>query len=132
MPRKALPDLADAASHIGRAQTYRAVITHPLVRGAYDERGSIQVPDIPDIRALAASALPAERDAPAGPKYQTRRARRQGQRQRRERVRSGAPRPEPTAKPTPKPTAKPAATPSHAATPEPTPDVTPEATAVPS
>ena len=58
VPRKALPDLADAASHIGRAQTYRAVITHPLVRGAYDERGSIQVPDIPDIRALAASLFP--------------------------------------------------------------------------
>ena len=51
----------------GATQTYRAVITHPLVRGAYDERGSIQVPDIPDIRALAASALPTERDAPAGP-----------------------------------------------------------------
>ena len=70
VPRKALPDLADAASHIGRAQTYRAVITHPLVRGAYDERGSIQVPDIPDIRALAASLFPPSGTLPPD-RYQT-------------------------------------------------------------
>ena len=130
VPRKALPDLADAASHIGRAQTYRAVITHPLVRGAYDERGSIQVPDIPDIRALAASLFPPSGTLPPD-RYQTAepvgKVSGSG-------VSGCAPAatPRPTAKPTPKPTAKPAATPSHAATPKPTPDVTPEVTAVPS
>jgi LCP family protein required for cell wall assembly len=132
VPRKALPDLADAASHIGRAQTYRAVITHPLVRGAYDVRGSIQVPDIPDIRALAASLFPPSGTLPPD-RFQT--AEPVGKV-------SGsgvsgcapAPTPRPTPRPTPKPTAKPAATPSHAATPKPTPTphVTPEATAVPS
>ena len=64
VPRKKLPDLADAAANINRKGTYRAVITHPLVRGAYDSRGSIQKPDIGDIRALAANDLPADRDAP--------------------------------------------------------------------
>ena len=120
VPRKALPDLADAASHIGRAQTYRAVITHPLVRGAYDERGSIQVPDIPDIRALAASLFPPSGTLPPD-RFQT--AEPVGKV-------SGsgvsgcapAPTPRPTPRPTPKPTAKPAATPSHAATPKPTPN----------
>ena len=132
VPRKALPDLADAASHIGRAQTYRAVITHPLVGARYDERGSIQVPDIPDIRALAASLFPPSGTLPPD-RFQT--AEPVGKV-------SGsgvsgcapAPTPRPTPRPTPKPTAKPAATPSHAATPKPTPTphVTPEATAVPS
>ena len=34
VPRKLLPDLADAATKIGRNGTYRAVITHPLVASA--------------------------------------------------------------------------------------------------
>jgi LCP family protein required for cell wall assembly len=55
VPRKVLPDLADAASHITRKQTYRAVITHPLVKGAFDSRGSIQKPDVAGIRKLGAS-----------------------------------------------------------------------------
>ena len=58
VPRKKLPDLADAAANINRKGTYRAVITHPLVRGAYDSRGSIQKPDIGDIRALANAIFP--------------------------------------------------------------------------
>ena len=58
VPRKKLPDLADAAANIDRKGTYRAVITHPLVRGAYDSRGSIQNPDIGDIRALAGKIFP--------------------------------------------------------------------------
>jgi polyisoprenyl-teichoic acid--peptidoglycan teichoic acid transferase len=130
VPRKALPDLADAASHIGRDQTYRAVITHPLVRGAYDERGSIQVPDIPDIRALAASLFPPSGTLPPD-RYQTAepvgKVSGSG-------VSGCAPAatPRPTPKPTPKPTAKPTPTPSHASTPKPTPVVTPEVTAVPS
>ncbi len=50
VPRKVLPDLADAATHITRRQTYGAGITHPLVDGTYDSRGSIQRPDVPAIR----------------------------------------------------------------------------------
>jgi hypothetical protein len=108
------------------------VITHPLVRGAYDVRGSIQVPDIPDIRALAASLFPPSGTLPPD-RYQT--AEPVGKV-------SGSgvsgcapaatPKPKATPKPTPKPTAKPAATPSHVPTPGPTPPKTPEATAAPS
>ena len=36
VPRKMLPDLADYASQVGRDQTYRAVITHPLVGSGND------------------------------------------------------------------------------------------------
>jgi LCP family protein required for cell wall assembly len=122
VPRKALPDLAEAASRIGRAQTYRAVITQPLVRGAYDERGSIQVPDIPDIRALASSLFPPSGTLPPD-RYQTAEPVGKVSGSGVSGCAPAAP-PRPTAKPTPKPTAKPAATPSHAATPEPTPEVT--------
>jgi LCP family protein required for cell wall assembly len=54
VPRDIVPAIADVASRVGRSSTYRAVITHPLVRPGYDARGSIQLPDIPAIRALAA------------------------------------------------------------------------------
>ncbi|HEX2754730.1 MAG TPA: LCP family protein, partial [Candidatus Limnocylindrales bacterium] len=59
IPRKLVPDLADIATKIGRKQTYRAVITHPLVKGDYDGRGSIQVPDVAAIRKLVAAMFPA-------------------------------------------------------------------------
>jgi cell envelope-related transcriptional attenuator-like protein len=58
VPRKILPDLAEAASEITRKRTYRAVITRPLVRGGYDSRGSIQIPDVGDIRKLSAAIFP--------------------------------------------------------------------------
>ena len=123
VPRGKLPDLADAASNVGRGETYRAVIDHPLVRGRYDSRGSIQVPDIPDIRALAAQLFtPAGTRPPAKFLAPEPSGKLSG---------SGVsacrpaatprPRPPSTPKPTPKPTAKP--------TPTPTP---PEPTAVPS
>src|SRR5204862_6089644 len=50
IPRSLVPDLADMATRIGRKQTYRVVITHPPVKGAFDGRGSIQVPDVAAIR----------------------------------------------------------------------------------
>jgi LCP family protein required for cell wall assembly len=59
IPRKLVPDLADMATKIGRKQTYRAVITHPLVKGASDSRGSIQKPDVKAIRKLVAALFPA-------------------------------------------------------------------------
>jgi LCP family protein required for cell wall assembly len=55
VPRSMLPDLATWAAEVGRGDTYRAVITHPLVKSGFDVRGSIQIPDVPAIRALAAS-----------------------------------------------------------------------------
>jgi len=116
VPRKVLPDLADAATHITRKQTYRAVITHPLVDGTYDSRGSIQKPDVPAIRKLAASIFtptgtlpPAKYLAPAS----TGSVSGSG-------VSSCRPpaTPRPTPQPTPKPTPKPAtAAPTAAATP---------------
>ena len=48
VPRKVLPDLADAMAKIGREDTYRAVITSPLVSSGFDARGSIQLPNSTD------------------------------------------------------------------------------------
>src|SRR5438309_4881276 len=57
VPRSLVPGLADIASRIGRPQTYRSVITHPLVKAGYDSRGSIQLPDLATIRKLSAALL---------------------------------------------------------------------------
>jgi len=116
VPRKALPDLADAAARVGRGQTYRAVITRPLVRSGYDARGSIQIPDVPDIRALAAVLFPPSGTVPPA-RYlapeSTGKVSGSG-------VTSCAP--AATPRPTPKPTAQPSATLGPTATPEPTPE----------
>ena len=53
-----LPDLAAWAAEVDRADTYRAVVSHPLVKSGFDVRGSIQIPDVPAIRALAATLFP--------------------------------------------------------------------------
>lgn len=125
VPRKALPDLAEAASKIKRTDTYRAVITRPLVRSGFDDRGSIQIPVLKRIRALAADlftptgTLPAEDyQVPKGPSKPA--------------TSSGvssckpAATPKPTKKPTPKPTATPPSpTPEETPTPTPTPEETP-------
>ena len=58
VPREILPDLADIMAKVDRAHTFREVIKAPLVRQAFDARGSIQVPDIAGIRALAARIFP--------------------------------------------------------------------------
>ena len=49
-----IADWIDVASKVGRSDTFRVVIGHPYVRGAYDNRGSIQEPNLEKIRALAA------------------------------------------------------------------------------
>ena len=64
VPRELLPDLADLASQVGREQTYRAVVTHPLVGSGYDSRGSIQIPDLKAIRKLAAKLFPTDGSLP--------------------------------------------------------------------
>jgi LCP family protein required for cell wall assembly len=119
VPRKLLPDLADAAAKIGRDGTYRAVITHPLVGSGNDARGSIQIPDLKKIRALADDLFPTDGSLPvkryAVPKGSTKAANGSGVRGCGTRT---TPRPKPTPKPTKKPTAKPTATPTPTPTPE--------------
>jgi LCP family protein required for cell wall assembly len=65
VPRDLLPDLAELASQVGRQQTYRTVVTHPLVGSGFDVRGSIQIPDVPGIRALAARLFPTDGTLPS-------------------------------------------------------------------
>ena len=120
IPRKRLPDLAEAAAAIDRKHTYRAVITHPLVKSGFDRRGSIQLPVMKRIKALADKMFPIDGTLPddkyLAPKGSTKKATSSG-------VSSCAPRP--TKKPTPKPTKKP--TPKPTAAPTPTPEVDPGA-----
>ncbi len=128
VPRKVLPDMADAMAKIGRQDTFRTVITSPLVASRRDARGSIQVPSLRRIATLSEALFPLAGTLP-NEKY---------------RVGKGAPgaptssgvggcrpaaTPRPTARPTPKPTAKP--TPTPTATPDPTPEPTPEPTPTP-
>jgi anionic cell wall polymer biosynthesis LytR-Cps2A-Psr (LCP) family protein len=127
VPRGLLPDLADLASQVGREQTYRAVVAHPLVASGYDVRGSIQIPDVAGIRALAADLFPADGSLPslayALPKPSTTAAAGSG-------VAGCSPAPRPKPTPTPEPTT----TPTLGATPsvEPTPSESPGASADPS
>jgi LCP family protein required for cell wall assembly len=64
VPRDLLPDLAELAGAVGREQTYRTVVNHPLVRSGFDVRGSIQIPDVDAIRALAAALFPIDGTLP--------------------------------------------------------------------
>jgi LCP family protein required for cell wall assembly len=128
VPRKSLPDLADAMSRIGREDTYRSVITSPLVRSGFDKRGSIQLPNLARIEKLSNAVFPDSGKQPherylvgkgAGGKATT----------------SGiggcrpAATPRPTPRPTPKATPKP--TPKATATAAPTPNPTAEPTSDP-
>jgi LCP family protein required for cell wall assembly len=58
VPREMLPELADVMTRIDRTKTYRAVIDHPLVVSDFDDRGSIQVPDLKGIKTLASHLFP--------------------------------------------------------------------------
>jgi LCP family protein required for cell wall assembly len=65
VPRGLLPDLAELATEVGREQTFRAVVTHPLVSSGFDVRGSIQIPDVAGIRTLAAKLFPTDGSLPS-------------------------------------------------------------------
>jgi LCP family protein required for cell wall assembly len=123
VPRKMLPDLADAMTEIGRGRTYRSVITRPMVRGTLDSRGSVQIPDLRLIRKRAGQIFPPAGTLPEArfkaPKKQSGSATSKGISS----CRSSAPKP--TKKPTPKPTKKPTPKPTAAPTPTPTPEPTP-------
>jgi polyisoprenyl-teichoic acid--peptidoglycan teichoic acid transferase len=133
VPRDLVPGIADIAARVSRTSTYRTVVTHPLVRSGSDARGSIQLPDIAGIRALAAALFstpgtlpPAKYQVPpssgrvAGSGVGTCRP---------------AATPRPTARPTPRPTPtatpKPTNTPKPSKTPKPTPTPAPTPTPTP-
>jgi LCP family protein required for cell wall assembly len=124
VPRSILPDLADDMSSIGRNQTYRTVIDHPLVKPASDYRGSIQLPDYKGILALAAQMFPTPGTLPAK-QYAAPPASSGGGGSG---VGSCAPAPAPTPKATPKPGGTPSPSPAATASPtdeEPTPSPSP-------
>jgi polyisoprenyl-teichoic acid--peptidoglycan teichoic acid transferase len=119
VPRKRLPEFVDLAVKIDRTSTYRTVIKYPLVRGAYDARGSIQVPNVKEIRKLSKRLFPPAGEMPdkkfkVGGGTKTGKGTTSG-------IGSCAgaanPKPRSAPKPTPKPTQKP--------TPKPTPKATP-------
>jgi polyisoprenyl-teichoic acid--peptidoglycan teichoic acid transferase len=138
-----IADWIDIAIKVGRKDTFRVVMGHPYVAGAYDERGSIQKPNMKKIRSLANKLFtdPGVRpkgfdtmpSAGTGPTKHASSSSNCGIK--------ATPRPTPkaTKKPTPKPTAKPTAKPSATpkptakptASPEPTKEPTPEPTAEP-
>ena len=121
VPRRMVPDIVEWAKDVGREDTYRDVIDHPLVRGTLDRRGSVQIPDIKGIRALADRLFTPPGTAPAprfkAPAAKSGKATNGG---------IGDCAPARTPKPTPKPTKKPTPKPTTKATPKPTPEVTPE------
>ncbi len=113
-------EYADDAATIGRDHIYRAVITYPLVHGGRnDPRGSILIPRLDRIRALARQAYPAAGTLPVG--LETIPEDEDGPTKRRlPRVNCYLP-PKPTARPTAPRTPEPPAEPSA---PPPTPETT--------
>jgi len=107
-----VPDLVEWAKDVSRGDTYRDVIDHPLVRGTLDRRGSVQIPNIKGIRALAARLFTEPGTLPAAklkaPAAKPGKATSSG---------IGDCAPARTPRPTPKPTKKPAATPKPTAPP---------------
>jgi polyisoprenyl-teichoic acid--peptidoglycan teichoic acid transferase len=130
VPRKILPDLADTMSHVGRQDTYRTVITSPLIASGSDARGSIQIPNLKRITALSKVIFPPS-GTPPDQKYRVPKA--SGGSATTSGVAGCRPAPKPTPKPTKKPTPKPTVKPTAAPTPtlEATPDPTPEPTPAP-
>ena len=145
VPRKRLPEFVDLAVEIDRKSTYRTVVKYPLVRGAYDERGSIQVPNVKEIRKLSARLFPPAGEKPdkafkVGGGTKTGKGTTSGIGGCGS-VSTPKPKPKPTPKPTPKATPKPTPanptptppddTPEPTPEPEPTPDPTPTPTPEP-
>ncbi len=104
VPRSILPNLADTMAKVGRNQTFRAVITHPLVKPGFDYRGSIQLPDLAGILRLSAQIFPTTGTMPS-PQYAAPPASSGGGGG--SGVGDCAPAPTPTPRPTPKPTPNP-------------------------
>jgi hypothetical protein len=123
-------------TRLGRTDTYRAVISSPLVSSGFDARGSIQKPNLSRIQKLAAAIFP-QTGAKPDKKYQVAKAGPGGVQGSGVSSCGSAPSkpkpkatpkqtPKPNAKATPKPTAKPTSTPEPTATPtEASPEPTP-------
>lgn len=125
-----IADWIDIATQVSRKDTFRAVIGHPLVKGTSDARGSIQVPNIKKIRAMAAKLFTEPGVRPVG--FDTMPSAGTGATKKPSSSSScgvkATPRPTAKPKPTAKPTAKPTPKPTHKPTPEPTAEPTPEPT----
>ena len=132
-----IADWIGVASEVGRKDVFREVIARPLVKGAYDERGSIQVPNIKKIRALAKRLFTPVGVRPEG--FETMPAAGSGPTKRAGKSSTCgiAPTPRPTPKATPEADAQADPKPTPEAdrrsrppkpTAEPTPEVTPEVT----
>lgn len=121
IPPAVVRDLAPMAVDIGSKDIYKVVVTHPLVRPGFDQRGSIQLPDFKKIAALGAAMFTPVGTRPAD-KYVSKAptSTAKGPAQRAPSCTAPS-KPRPAPKPTPKPTHKP--------TPKPTPSPTPEPSA---
>jgi LCP family protein required for cell wall assembly len=64
LPRERLPVLAALAEEIGSGKTTNVVIKAPLVRGATNRYGSVQIPDVAAIRDVVAAAVPEPGEEP--------------------------------------------------------------------
>jgi LCP family protein required for cell wall assembly len=119
----AIGKYVEYAATIQRDHVYRAVITYPLVHGAAnDPRGSVLIPRMSQIRALAAAAFPPAGTLPGGletiPEQDSGTAK-----TKLPAVTCYAPKPTPA--PTPRPTKAPTPPPTIAPTPPPpTPEIT--------
>ncbi|MEW6226433.1 MAG: LCP family protein, partial [Chloroflexota bacterium] len=108
-----IADYVEIASGIARKDTFRTVIRHPLVKSGYDERGSIQIPQVERIRAMAARLFTPSGVRPEG--FETMPS--AGDGPTKNAASSNDCGVKATPKPTPRPTAKPTAAPP--ATPDP-------------
>ncbi len=120
-----IADWIDVATQVGRDDVFRIVIAHPLVKPGNDVRGSIQIPDVEAIRAMAATLFTPTGTRPAG--FDTMPSNGSGATKNASSASDCGRAPAPTPKPTPKPTTAssaaptptPAATSSDAAQPSP-------------
>jgi polyisoprenyl-teichoic acid--peptidoglycan teichoic acid transferase len=124
-----IADHIAVARKVVRKDTFRTVVKYPLVRSGSDARGSIQIPDLKKIRAMAARLFTDPGVRPKG--FETMPVTGSGPLKRASSSSTCgiAPKPRATPKPTPKPTPKATAKPT--ATPKPTPKPTPEPTPTP-
>ena len=130
IPPSFIADWIDVAAEVTRKDVYRVVFAHPYVKSGYDDRGSIQIPNMRLIRKTAAALFTEPGVRPEGfdtmPEAGTGKTKKASSSS----TCGITPTPKPTA--TPRPTPRPSATPT--ATPEPTPEPgtpTPEPTVEP-
>ena len=126
-----IADYIDVAADVGRKDVFRVVVKSPLVRSGYDSRGSIQLPDLKKIKAMAARLFTPTGTRPEG--FDTMPSAGTGSTKRASSSTNCGikatprpkPRPTPTARPSTPPSAGPTSAPTRAPTPEPTPPPTP-------